>query len=214
MSVVRKGRKRRRAATAVDAYVAFAIFVALGVATWRLDQLLRLTLLWSAMFALCLVYASGRRISFAYGFSDLARGAFAGLLISLPILLLARDFFVVTVQRVFPFGGTLIAVWGLVFIMPAVEGGYFRGFLQREKGLRASVLLYALAGAVYFLPATLEGYLLVLAALVGGMGLLGFVYGYVCTLHGFVASVACQCVVHFVLLILPLLPEDLARLLA
>jgi len=40
----RKRRGPRRAA--LDAYLTFAIFAVVGVATWRLDQLLRLTLMW------------------------------------------------------------------------------------------------------------------------------------------------------------------------
>ena len=210
----RKGGRRRRKTRALDAYLAFVVFSAVGVATWNLDQILRLTLLWMALLAFTLVYASGKRVVLAYGLSDVARGALAGLLISLPLVLLARDFFLVTVQRVFPVASTLTLFWGLFLVMPTIEAMYFRGFLQREKGLRAAVLLYAAAAAIYFLPSTLEGYVPVLAALVGGMGLFGFVYSYTRTLYGFGASLACQSVVHFVLFILPSLPQEFARLLA
>jgi hypothetical protein len=190
--------------------LAFAIFAAVGVATWTLDQLLRLTLVWLVLFVCTLIYASGHRLQFSYGYSDLARGAVAGLLISLPVLLAARSLLLGTSQRLFPAESTLTLLWAVVLFMPAVEGLYFRGFLQREKGLWPSVLLYAGAGVVYFLPTTWDEHLPVLAVLVGGMGLLGFVYGYVRAMYGLAASVTCQAAVHGVLFVVPLLTQGLA----
>jgi membrane protease YdiL (CAAX protease family) len=213
LTVPRKRGRRYPKGVALDAYLTFAIFAGVGLATWKLDQLLRLTMLWLALLALTLAYASGKRIQVAYGFSDIGRGALAGLLISLPVFLLARDFLLVTAQRLFPVDTTLTLFWGLILVMPPIEALYFRVFLQREKGLWAAVLLYAAAAAVYFMPSTFWGYLPVLAALVGGMGLLGFVYSYIRTLYGFGASLACQGIVHFVLFILPFLPQEFSRLL-
>lgn len=208
----RKRRGPRRAA--LDAYLTFAIFAVVGVATWRLDQLLRLTLMWLALLILTIAYAPGRKIQFGYRFSDLARGIVTGLLISLPVALLARDFLLATSKRLFPLDSSLILFWALVLIMPVIEALYFRGFVQGEKGLLPAVLLYAGAAAPYFLPFTLGDYVPVLAALVAGMGLLGFVYSYVRSLYGFGASLACQSVVHFVLFVLPLLPQEFAGLVA
>lgn len=194
---------RRQGPLLTDAYQAFVIFGAVGVATWRLDQFLRLTLL-----ALTLVYGSGRRIQVAYRFSDLGRGVVTGLLISLPVVLLARDFLLATSQRLFPVNTPLTLFWGLVLIMPVLEASYFRGFLQREKGLLSAALLYAGTAALYFLPSTAGAYLPILAALVVGMGLLGFVYAYLYAMYGFAASLECQATVHFVLFILPLLSSE------
>ncbi len=212
--MARKRRGRSPKALALDAYLSFAIFAGVGLATWRLNQFLRLTLLWLALLALSLAYGSGKKIEIAYGLSEIGRGALAGLLISLPVVLLSRDFFLVTSQRLFPADTTLSLFWALILVMPPIEALYFRGFLQREKGLWPAVLLYAAAAAIYFMPSTFEGYIPVLAALVGGMALLGFVYSYMRTLYGFGASLACQGVVHFILFILPLLPQEFSRLLA
>lgn len=195
-----------------DAYLAFVIFGAVGVGTWRLDQFLRLTLMWLTLLALTLVYGSGRRIQVAYKFSDLGRGLVAGILISLPVVLLARDFLYATSQRLFPMNAPLTLFWGLVLIMPVVEALYFRGFLQREKGLLSAVLLYAGTAALYLLPSTVGEHLPILAAFVAALGLLGFVYAYLYSMYGFAASLACQATVHFVLFILPLLPSELGRL--
>jgi hypothetical protein len=207
--VPRKGRPRRRSLT-TDPFFGFAVLAAAGVATWSLNQPLRLTLLWAVLFVFALVYASGRRMSIAYSYSDLARGAVAGLLMSGPILLTASGLLLGTSQRLFPVQDTLALFWGVVLLMPAAEALYFRGFLQEERGLWASVLLYAGAGVVYFLPVTWDGHLPVLAILVGGMGLLGFVYGYLRAMYGLAASAICQVVVHCVLFLVPHLVQGFA----
>jgi hypothetical protein len=199
----------RGGAPKLDAYLAFVIFAAVGVATWTVDQLLRLTLVWLVLFVSTLIYASGQRLQFSYSYSDLARGAVAGSLISLPVFLAARSLLLGTSQRLFPTESTLTLLWAVVLFMPAVEAVYFRGFLQREKGLWAAVLLYAGAGVVYFLPATWQDHLPVLAVLVCGMGLLGFVYGYVRQMYGIAASLCCQAVVHAVLFVVPSLAQGL-----
>jgi len=206
--VARKGRARGKAPR-VDPFLAFALFAALGMATWTLDQPVRLTLTWLVLLICTLICASGQRVQFSYTFSGLARGTVAGLVISLPLALIASDFLLATSQRVFPSGNVLGLLWSVVLIMPTVEALFFRGLVQSEKGLWPSVLLYAGAGVVYFLPATWDGHLQVLAVLVGGMGLLGFIYSYVRAMHGMVASLVCQAVVHFVLFLAPSLVRGL-----
>jgi membrane protease YdiL (CAAX protease family) len=182
------------------------------VATWKLDQLLRLTLLWMALAGLTLAHAAGRKTELSYQLASLGRGTLAGLLISVPAVLLAQDFLVATSQHLFPVNNPLSLFWGLVLVMPPIETAYFRGILQREKGLRDAVLLYAAAAAIYFMPSTLTGNFPVLVALVAGMGLLGFVYSYVRALYGVGASLACQMIVQFVVFVVPLLPQELPRL--
>jgi hypothetical protein len=208
--VARKGRTSRRRLE-VDAYLAFAIFAAAGVATWSLGQSVRLTLAWLTLLAMALVYGSGLKVRFSYTLPELARGAVAGLLLAVPVCLVVRDFLTATSQRLFAAESTLSLLWGVVFLMPAVEALYFRGLVYREKGLWPSVLLYAGAGVIYFLPVTWDGHLPILATLVGGMALLGFVYGYVRAMHGLAASLICQATVHFVFFVLPPLAQGLTR---
>ena len=208
--MARKGRARR-GKLRVDVYLAFAIFVAVGVATWSLDQPVRLALMWLVLLAFALSYASAQKLQFSYTLADLARGALAGLLVSVPVLLLARDFLVITSERLFPLDSVLSMLWSVVLIMPAVEAVYFRGLVHKEKGLWPSVLLYAGAGVVYFLPITWNEHLPILAALVCGMGLLGFVYGYVRGMYGLVSSLVCQALAHLVLLVVPSMVLGLTR---
>jgi membrane protease YdiL (CAAX protease family) len=192
-----------------DGYLAFAIFAAVGAATWPVGQPLRLTLMWLVLLAFTLLCASGQRIQLSYTLSDLARGGAAGLLVSVPVVLLAGDSLIATTELAFPWENSINLVWGLVFLMPVVEALFFRGLVQPEKGLGLSVLLYAAAGLVYFLPATWDEHLPVLGLLIGGMGLLGFVYGYVRAIHGLLASLVCQAMAHLVLLIVPALAQGL-----
>jgi len=63
---------------------------------------------------------------------------------------------------------------------------------------------------VYFLPATWDEHLPILGVLIGGMGLLGFVYGYIRAMHGLMASLVCQALAHLVLLVVPSLVQGLA----
>ena len=209
----RKGRARR-GRFRVDVYLAFAIFVAVGAATWSLNQSVRLALMWLALMAFALIHASAQKLQFTYTLADLARGVVAGLLVSVPVLLVARDFLVITSQRLFFSGDMMSLVWTAVLIMPAVEAIYFRGLVHKEKGLWSAVLLYVGAGVVYFLPVTLSEHLPVLAALVCGMGLLGFVYGYVRTMYGLVSSMVCQMAAHLMLLVAPSVVVDLTSVVA
>jgi len=208
--MARKGRARR-GKLKVNVYLAFAIFVAVGVATWSLDQSVRLALMWLVFLSFALSYASAQKLQFSYTLADLARGAVAGLLVSVPVLLLARDFLIITSQRLFPADNLLSLMWIVVLIMPAVEAVYFRGLVHKEKGLWPSVLLYAGAGVVYFLPVTWNEHLPILAALVCGMGLLGFVYSYVRGMYGLVSSLVCQALAHLVLLVAPSVVLGLTR---
>jgi hypothetical protein len=208
--MARKGRARRGKLN-VDVYLAFAIFVAAGVATWSLDQPVRLALMWLVLLAFAVSYGSAQKLQFSYTLADLARGAVAGLLVSVPVLLLARDFLVISSERLFPADDVLSMLWSVVLIMPAVEAVYFRGLVHKEKGLGSSVLLYVGAGVIYFLPVTWNEHLPILVALVCGMGLLGFVYSYVRGMYGLVSSLVCQMVTHAVLLVAPSIVLDLTR---
>jgi hypothetical protein len=58
--VARKGRMSR-ARLEVDAHLVFAIFAAVGMATWSLGQSMRLTLAWLTLLAWVVVYGTGHQ---------------------------------------------------------------------------------------------------------------------------------------------------------
>jgi len=145
-----------------------------------------------------------------YSLANLGRGAIVGLIISLPFLLAARGVLHASSTRLFPMPSQAALFQALIFVSAPVEELYFRGILQRERGLLSAAVLYGLAGAVFFLP-VFRSFALILLAVVLSMGLLGFVYGYVCNQYGLGASIACHAVVNFVLLFLPPVLERLVQ---
>jgi membrane protease YdiL (CAAX protease family) len=124
----------------------------------------------------------------------------------LPLLLLAGDVLRNTSARLFPLTGEAALFQNLVLLAVPIEGLYFRGYLQRERGLVVAALLYGLGQGILFLPG-LSGFPAVLIAVIVAMALLGFVYGYVCQRYGLSASMSCQATVNLVMLFLPSVVE-------
>jgi len=209
-SISRSSKSSRRD---LDPYFAYLIFAGVGLGSLQVNPEVRLTLLWSILLALSLIYAARKPIAVRYSLANLGRGVIVGLVISLPFLLAARSVLHASSTRLFPMPSQAALFQALTFVSAPVEELYFRGILQRERGLVSAAVLYGLAGAVFFLP-VLRSFVLILLAVVLGMGLLGFVYGYVCHQYGLGASIACHVVVNFILLFLPPVLERLAQSLA
>jgi membrane protease YdiL (CAAX protease family) len=199
----KRGKKKRCSLAKFDPYLTFLVFAVVGLGTWRLGGEARLLILWLVLLGVCLVYAEEKGIAMQYGLVNLGRGAAVGLVISLPLLLLAQDALQTTSARLFPLASQAALFQNLVLLAAPIEGLYFRGFLQRERGLVGAALLYGLGQGVLFLPG-LSGFPAVLAAVVVATALLGFIYGYVCQRYGLSASMSCHATVNLVLLFLPL----------
>jgi membrane protease YdiL (CAAX protease family) len=206
----RKSRKSKSSRRHLDPYFAYLVFVGVGLGSLQVNPEVRLTLLWSTLLALSLIYAGLKPVAARYSLANLGRGAIVGLIISLPFLLAVRGVLNASSTRLFPMPSQAALFQALVFVSAPVEELYFRGILQRERGLLNAAVLYGLAGTVFFLP-VLRSFALILLAVVLSMGLLGFVYGYVCNQYGLGASVACHAVVNFALLFLPPLLERLVQ---
>ena len=181
-----------------------------GLGSLQVNSEIRLTLLWSTLLALILTHAARKPMAARYSLANLGRGAIVGLIISLPFLLATRGVLNDISIRLFPMPSQAALFQALIFVSAPVEEVYFRGILQRERGLLSAAVLYGLAGAVFFLP-VFRSFALILLAVVLSMGLLGFVYGYVCNQYGLAASIACHAVVNFVLLFLPPVLERLVQ---
>jgi membrane protease YdiL (CAAX protease family) len=199
----RRGDRKRNILASFDPYWTFLIFAVIGLGTLGVGMETRLLILWLVLLGIGLIYAERQAIAVQYGLLNLGRGAALGLAISLPLLLLARDALQTTSTRLFPLTSQAALFQSVVLLAAPVEELYFRGFVQRERGLVVAALLYGLGEGVLFLPG-LGGFPVVLVAVIGTMALLGFVYGYVCQRYGLSASISCHATVNLVLLFLPL----------
>ena len=209
-----KGRSSRSSRRHIDPYFAYLIFVGVGLGSLQVNSEARLTLLWSTLLALSLIYAGRKPVATRYSLANLGRGAIVGLIVSLPFLLAARGVLNDISTGLFPMPSQAALFQALTLVSAPIEELYFRGILQRERGLLSAAVLYGLAGTVFFLPVFIRGFaliFLVLLAVVLSMGLLGFVYGYVCNQYGLGASIACHAMVNFVLLFLPPVLERLVQ---
>ncbi len=198
----KRGEKKRYSLANLDPYLTFLVFAVVGLGTWRIGLEARLIILWLVLLGICLIYAEEKTIAMQYGLVNLGRGAIVGLVISLPLLLLATDALETASAQLFPLRSLAALFQNLVLLAVPIEGLYFRGFLQRERGLVVAALLYGLGQGILFLPG-LSGFPAVLIAVMVVMALLGFVYGYVCQRYGLSASMSCHAVVNLVVLFLP-----------
>ena len=198
----KRGKKKRYSLANFDPYLTFVVFALVGLATWLIGLEARLLILWLVLLGVCLSYAEEKAMAVQYGLVNLGRGAVVGLVISLPLLLLARDALKTTSARLFPLASQPALFQNLVLLAAPIEGLYFRGYLQRERGLVVAALLYGLGQGILFLPG-LSGFPAVLAAVMVATALLGFIYSYVCQRYGLSASISCHAVVNLVLLVLP-----------
>jgi membrane protease YdiL (CAAX protease family) len=186
----------------LNSRLAFMLLCGVGVATFRLKHDVRLTLIWLVQLGLVLLYAESGRLKSDYSLQNLARGAVVGAMVALPFSLFQRDFFYATAARLYSVGDLQVLVERAVFLMPILEGCFFRGMVQREKGLLEGALLFGLMQAVYFIS-VVNVYPAVIAAVVVGLTLLGLLYGYLYQRYGLTASIACHVAVNGVLFVLP-----------
>ncbi|MBC7262971.1 MAG: CPBP family intramembrane metalloprotease [Chloroflexi bacterium] len=186
----------------MDPYLVFAAFVGVGLATWNFDPQLRLALLRLVLLAGVLLYADRRQLPVDYSLSKVIQGLAIGALVGLPFVLFAPSFFGATGERFYGSKDLFVLVERAVFITPLVEALFFRGFLQREKGLTAAAALFGLAQGIYVITGAAM-YWAVLLTLMVATGLLGLIYGYVAERYGLAASAACQAAANFLLLGLP-----------
>jgi len=204
--VTRQPRRSKPAAAdlRLDPLLAYLVFAAVGVGAFRVRQDTRLLLLWLVLLAASLLYLEQRSIDVAYSLARVGQGVAVGLLLSLPMLLLAFEALQATAARLFPLGGGAAIFQGVVWIAAPVEELFFRAILQREHGFWVTTGLYGLAALVFFLP-TVIGFPAVLLSVMAGMAVLGLVYGYVALRYGWAAGAACHVTVNLVLFALPML---------
>jgi membrane protease YdiL (CAAX protease family) len=218
----RQGTKGRRHSASVgplagdwalNSHLGFLLLVGVGLASIRLSHPLRLSLLWLLLLALVLLYAQSGRLKSDYSLANIGRGALIGAVVALPFYLFAKDFFYATASWLYSVKDLQVLLERAVFIVPLLEESYFRGVVQRERGLVEGAVLFGLTQALYFVSAV-DVYFAVIAAVVLGMVLAGLLYGYLYKRYGLTASIAGHVAVNFVLFVLPALATQVMRWLA
>jgi len=214
-----KGKRRQQPTTrsrlgdwVLNPYLAFFLLVGVGMATLRLDHQLRLALLWLVLLILVLLYGESGRLTANYSLLNLARGALVGLVVSLPFFLFAQDFFYATAVRLYGVEDLQVLLERIVFLVPVLEEVFFRGIVQRERGLRDGVLLFGLMQVLYFISVA-NVFPVVISAVIAGMVLLGLLYGYMYQRYGLTSSVGCHVTVNLVLLVFPVAVDAIGALL-
>ena len=195
----------------LNPHIGFLVLCGIGVATFRLEPGLRLTLLWLVLLVLVLIDAESGRFKASYGLLNLGRGVLVGVVVALPFYLFAKDFFHATASLLYGVNDLLVLLERVVVLVPILEEFFFRGVVQRERGLLEGALFFGLAQALYFIPVA-GGFPLVVGAFVLGMALLGLLYGYLYQRYGLTTSIACHVAVSFVLLVLPPLAARIGML--
>ncbi len=180
----------------------FLVFVAAALASWTLDQAVRLLALWGILLAGSILLGQKRLAPLGYNPVELFRGLVFGLALGLPVALVAQAALGSTATRLFSNARPeqLLLLLGLA--APIAEGVYFRGFLQPAVGIGVTALLYGLAGLVLFFPPAM-GFPLVLAIIVLVMAGFGLVYGGLARRYTLTTSIACQAVVSVCICVLP-----------
>jgi len=194
-----------------DPLLAYLIFTGVGIGLWQLNFHFRLTVLWLVLLGAALFYCDREPLDIQYSLLALGRGALIGFILSFPFLLFFRDYLSTFVSRLFSTRDVLALFQWVVLLAAPIEGLFFRGLLQERRGLSIATGLYATAGVIYFLPRS-PILALLIAMLV--MGTLGGVYGYVRIRYGLTASIGCQAMTSFVLMVCPLLIDQFLEMLA
>ena len=215
-----KGKSRRPAPFrpftldwALNPHLGFLLLVGVGIASIRLSHPLRLTLLWAVLLVLILLYAESGRLKSNYSVLNVGRGVLVGIVVALPFYLFVRDFFHATAAWLYSVEDLQVLLERAVFIVPLLEESYFRGVVQRERGLVEGAVLFGLAQAVYFVSAV-GVFPAVIAVVVLVMFLAGLLYGYLYKRYGLAASIAGHTTVNLVLFVLPVVVSKIAQWLA
>ena len=201
----------QRGAAALSPHFGFIVLVGVGLASLRLTHPLRLTLMWLVELGLVLLYAQTGKLKSSYSLLNLGRGLLVGIVVALPLYLSAPHFFYATASWLYGVKDLQVLLERAVFLVPLLEGLYFRGAVQRERGLLTGAVLYGLAQGLIVMSAG-GAFPLVVLALVLGMIVAGLLYGYLNQRYGLTASIAGHVTVSLVLFVLPALSAAIVPL--
>jgi hypothetical protein len=185
----RRGAKPHgRQGSLVDPWISYLIFVGIGVGTWQVSRPWRQTILWLFLLVWFLLYSNIRPVKASFTWSNAGWGVLIGALIGLPLLAVTWKYLFSFAVQLFATNDARLLFYELCLFVAPVEELYFRGFVQREKGMVVSIVLYTIAALIYFVPGLQIPALAVVLSTVA-YGLIGFVYSYTYARHGLSAAI-------------------------
>jgi membrane protease YdiL (CAAX protease family) len=195
----------------VDPWIGYLIFLGIGLGTWQVSRPWRQTVLWLFLLVWFLLYCRVRPVKANFTWMNVGWGALIGAVIGLPLLAVAWKYLYSFAVQLFATNDARLLFYELVLFLAPVEELYFRGFVQREKGMAVSVALYTAAALIYFVPGL---HIPALAVAIGAIayGLLGFVYSYTYARHGLSAAIAGHLVFNLAAMVLPFLAQYVSKL--
>ncbi|MGF1505745.1 MAG: hypothetical protein ACFB51_11550 [Anaerolineae bacterium] len=193
----------------VDPLYGMALYLAFALGTLFLpiESSLRLALLWSVLAIVGALYtlvdAEAPR---AVSASDLAWGAGTGLIVGLPVLILAAGSLADTARQIFPAAEAGAVLAYLAFAAPIAETLFFRVAVQEVRGLLPAIVGAGANTAILFWPGLLVSSNLGFVVFVGVFfTALAGLYSIIRERYGGAAALVCQVTVNVLLLVLPLL---------
>lgn len=205
-----RGRRSRHFGGRVDPFLSYFILVGIGFGTWKLGLEWRLTILWLGLLVAFLLYHEARPVKAQYTLANAGWGALIGTLVSLPLLIVGWKHLYGLAGELYGTQEALSLFYRLVPVCALGEELFFRGFVQRERGIATSVLLYAGMALVYFVPG-MRVPIASTAQVVLGYALLGALYSYVYARHGLSAAISSHMVVNLFIWALPPILNLLAQ---
>ena len=194
-----------------DPLFAYLVFAAIALGLWQLNFHLRMAICQLVLVVAVLVSADAEPFEIEYSLLELGRGALIGVIVCVPVLLFFHADIARFVRQLYATPDSTILFQRVVLLAVPIEGLFFRGLLQDRRGLATSTGLYAASGLLYFAP---RSPLLALVVVVLAMGALGGVYGFVRRRYGLTASMGCQAVASLLLIVLPIIIDQIADMLA
>jgi hypothetical protein len=192
----------------VDPLIAlfFYLALALGTAWAGVTVPARYTFLWTLLIGLgaVLTLIDSLQTVGTMSSSNMVWGLGIGLVLGLPLFILAREGLAATTQALYPDFALPALFQSLVIVGPIGETLFFRGVLQEKRGVISSILGAGLNYLIFFFPLLIIG---VPAILVGAglfyLTILAAVYSYVRSRYGITAAFVCQATINLMLFFLP-----------
>ncbi len=201
--------KRAIGSSPQQPYLFYIVLVGVGLGTVAMGLWPRLALLSAALAVVNVVCGTKRMVDLNLTVGSITRGSLLGLVVALPLLVFLAEPLRVYTQRLYVTSNTVLVFYQVCFVSAPLEEFFFRGIVQEQVGPIVGSTLYALMGALYFLP---HVPILVTLIVVVAMGLLGIVYSMIRERHGVAAAIASHVMIGFVLQVLPLLLDTLRPL--